>query len=301
MSPEQARGKPVDKRTDIWAFGCVLYEMLTGRSRFAGDTLSGHDRRDPRARYRTGPRCRPATPAAVRRLLRRCLAEGRRAASARHRRRAARARGRAERGRTPPLRRRPRRPPLRSVEFQRLTDVVGVNESPAMSPDGKMVAFVRHRRGRRQIWIRLLAGGAPLQLTRDDADHMLSALGTRLEHAHLLHAGETAGEEGTLWEIAALGGPPRPIVTASGGGDISHDGRRIALLQPADDQLAARRHGQRRIGRRARRAAAPGFYTRRCAGRPTTARLRFSARVIAGFDGHIDGRAASRPANGARS
>jgi Tol biopolymer transport system component len=40
MAPEQARGKPVDKRADIWAFGCVLYEMLTGQQAFAGDTVS---------------------------------------------------------------------------------------------------------------------------------------------------------------------------------------------------------------------------------------------------------------------
>lgn len=72
MSPEQARGKPVDKRTDVWAFGCVLYEMLTGRNAFRGDdvstTLAQILEREP------DWNALPArTPASVRRLLTRCL------------------------------------------------------------------------------------------------------------------------------------------------------------------------------------------------------------------------------------
>ncbi len=40
MSPEQAKGKAVDKRSDVWAFGCVLFEMMSGRQTFSGETLT---------------------------------------------------------------------------------------------------------------------------------------------------------------------------------------------------------------------------------------------------------------------
>jgi serine/threonine protein kinase len=72
MSPEQARSLPVDKRTDIWAFGCVLYEMLTGTRAFAADDVSGTLARV----LMTEPEwdALPAsTPTSIRRLLQRCL------------------------------------------------------------------------------------------------------------------------------------------------------------------------------------------------------------------------------------
>ena len=72
MSPEQVRGKPTDNRTDIWAFGCVLYEMLTGRGPFAhgteSETLAAILDREPD--WRALP---AGTPLAVRRILQRCL------------------------------------------------------------------------------------------------------------------------------------------------------------------------------------------------------------------------------------
>ncbi|MFM9958524.1 MAG: protein kinase domain-containing protein [Phycisphaerales bacterium] len=76
MSPEQARGKAVDKRSDIFSFGCVLYEMLTGVRAFAGETVTDYLgailHREPE-----WSRLPAATPPIIRQLLKRCLAKDR--------------------------------------------------------------------------------------------------------------------------------------------------------------------------------------------------------------------------------
>jgi len=72
MSPEQAKGRPADRRSDVWAFGCVLYEMLTGTRAFPGDdvteTLAAVIKTEP-----DWSRLPAETPAPIRRLLARCL------------------------------------------------------------------------------------------------------------------------------------------------------------------------------------------------------------------------------------
>ena len=136
----------------------------------------------------------------------------------------------------------------RTVRFSRITDFVGLEESPAISPDGKMVAFVARNGLRRHIWIRLLAGGAPIQLTHDDVDHDQPRWTPDAASLIYYSPSPVPGRHGTISEIPALGGPPRRIASAFGGGDCSHDGRLIALFRSENgltELITVERRGSR--------------------------------------------------------
>jgi Tol biopolymer transport system component len=251
MSPEQARGGRVDKRTDIWAFGCVLFEMLAGKPAFARETVT-----DTLARVVDGDpdwSLLPVdVPAGARDLLRRCLEKDVRqrlrdigdariaqlaasapsgvAASARSSWRArlawlfggtvVAATAIAAWGLWPA----PATPPAPAPSLRRLTDFVGEEEWPAVSPDGKTVAFVARADGVRQIWLRLLTGGTPLQITRDAVDHEEPRWSPDSSSLVYFTRPPTPDSSGTIWEISAFGGEPRRLTSATGSGDVSRDG-----------------------------------------------------------------------------
>jgi Tol biopolymer transport system component len=128
--------------------------------------------------------------------------------------------------------------PARAVRVQRLTDVVGLEEAPALSPDGRSVAFVAAAAGRRrQIRVRLLTGGAALAVTSADVDHYGPRWAPDSSSLVYFTPGVAPGEAGTLWEVSALGGPPRRLVDALGPGDFSHDGNRLAFLRFTDGRI----------------------------------------------------------------
>jgi Tol biopolymer transport system component len=270
MSPEQARGKPVDKRTDIWAFGCVLYEMLTGRRAFGGETTSDVIaailEREP-----DWSQLPPQTPPRVRTLLQWCLQKDSRqrlhdiadarpdltatptteiapsiatrsgnwllpiAASAAAGAILALILGGAIAGR------RAQQAPTFS-RIVRLTSGPMREVAPVISPDGKWVAYLSDAGGVGNVWVKFVAGGDAINLTA--ASGLDIGLGTGIggldvspDGARVAVAARPKGTAAAFstWEIPApLPGVARRVLDAGAGNGArwSPDGKHIVFVRP---------------------------------------------------------------------
>jgi Tol biopolymer transport system component/tRNA A-37 threonylcarbamoyl transferase component Bud32 len=254
MSPEQARGKRTDHRSDIFSLGVVLYEMLAGFAPFrrasAGETIHAILHDDPPDLVGVAPE--------LDRIVRRCLdksPEGRfqsardlafdlqaLPASALSSRRPI-AKATATRRRTwiaivsllvlagvtlgyfgarwwAPAE---VAPDMSRVE--RITEFEGLEEFPAISPDGKSIAFTALVDGRRQLFVRLLAGGRPVQITSDPVDHQAPRWTPGSESLVYFSSAEPGEGGGAIWSIPALGGSPRRIIDCISDADVDRNGR----------------------------------------------------------------------------
>jgi eukaryotic-like serine/threonine-protein kinase len=197
MAPEQARGRPADKRADMWAFGCVLYEMLSGVRAFSGqdvsETLAAVIRGEPDWHALTDE-----TPAPIRRLLRRCLAKDPKGRLSD----ASVARLEIDEALSGPLldipaaqtpsRRKERfawasvlmlvaalavaiavwalrpLPPAGELRFEINTPATTDPASLAISPDGRKIVFVAMSEGRAKLWLRRFDSGSAAPLPGTD-------------------------------------------------------------------------------------------------------------------------------------
>jgi eukaryotic-like serine/threonine-protein kinase len=271
MSPEQVRAQASDHRSDIFSLGAILYEMLSGSRAFHGatsaDTMSAILKEEP-------PELGLAVhnlPPVLGRIVHRCLEKepGERFQSVRDLafNLELLAREDSGSGAVPVLSSGKKRgwqlsalaisillmavalgmavekyltPKARlsaPVALHRLTDFAGMEESPALSPDGRTVAFTSVVAGHRQIWVRLLAGGTPLQVTHGDTDHQFPRWSP--DSGSLIYFSPSAEPHGPgqVWEIPALGGTARPVIASVIAADLSHDGKRIVYLRASQGQL----------------------------------------------------------------
>ena len=279
MAPEQARGLAADHRADIFSFGAILYEMVSGERAFHGattaDTITAILTSEPP----------PLTdslgdvPPLLNRIINHCLEkdpndrfqstrdvafdlESLTTVSGPVRATAAGSR-RWQRSALLGLilaavllagfvfsRWMGRQPNTVAssdpVMFQRLTDREGIEEMPALSPDGRTIAFVATIDGVPQIMVRLLQGGAPLQITRDNAPHSSPRWAPDSASVIYFLASREPGVPGSIWEVPSLGGAPRLLAQALSPGDISHDGKRLAFTRAGETKaelVVARRDG----------------------------------------------------------
>jgi serine/threonine protein kinase len=244
MSPEQAECKPVDRRSDIFSFGVLLYEMLTGQRVFQRDstaaTLSAILRDEPPSLTRGAKRF----PRELERIIATCL---RKDPAARYQTmddvasalRGIRTEVRARR--IPDLRLAwiipvvaivsvvwwmwPRNSTLRAIDLTRVTSDTGLTIDPILSRDGKLLAYSSDRAGGiLNIWVQQVGSAEPIQITNDTVDSSqpsFSPDGTwiafRSEH-----------DGGGIYVIPALGGTARRIAAEGQQPRFSPDGAWIA-------------------------------------------------------------------------
>ena len=271
MSPEQAKGRPVDRRSDIWAFGCVLFEMLTGKTAFSGesvtDTLAEIIKAEPH--WSLTP---ASTPKPIRTLLQRCLKKDVKqrlqaigearitidevmaapAGTNVEENEIAKAGMPESRGRSAVgwiggfaagvaiasliawwvIR---SGPEPTAMHFSTVTSFAGVQAQPALSPDGRSVAFVSNRDGHYNVYVGLVLGGQLVQITHDASMKSRPAWspdGSTLAYSQMNDSGTM-----DIWEVAALGGLPHKVVLNATDPSWTPDGRSLAYVNMADGAL----------------------------------------------------------------
>jgi Tol biopolymer transport system component len=123
------------------------------------------------------------------------------------------------------------------VRIHRLTELAGVEESPALSPDGKAVAFTAAVDDKRQVFVKLVAGGAPLQITRDNVDHESPRWSPDSSSILYFSPALSGQTHGTIWEVSALGGAARRVTDSAGSCDVNLKDGRLAFFRLAGPKM----------------------------------------------------------------
>ncbi len=268
MSPEQAQGKPVDARSDIFAFGVVLYELLAGKKPFAGssdvDVLHAilHVTPPPLPDLRLGAIAEKALekdPADRYQSMREVVVDLKRVQ--RHKTAEMPA---ATLVRKPPARRWPLtlalaalglglaaagwlvgrsqawENPLANARFTRLTDFEGSEQDAAISTDGKFVAFLSDRDGVYDVWVSQVGSGEFANLTKGRYPSLLleevRCVGLTADGAHVsFRVVQTDAADRTIatgtW-VPTMGGTPRPLLDMAISMAPSPDGSKIVYHRP---------------------------------------------------------------------